>query len=178
MTNKFDFKIVVEQAGKVVYSEALSYENVANIVDNYEDSAKNNDFFALAITHPSASVRENIARKDKICEEIVNSLMNDPSVSVLRTLVRSAAFKEHASQEVVERLVNFDTEIVQTVAGDFESFQQINSSKMLTVLMGLDDPSILYYLAGNYNTPKKVLKELQNHSDPYVASEARRRLEG
>jgi hypothetical protein len=43
--------------------------------------------------------------------------------------------------------------------------------------MGLSDPSISYALAGNYNTPKKLLKELLGHPDPYVSSEAKRRLE-
>jgi hypothetical protein len=43
--------------------------------------------------------------------------------------------------------------------------------------MGLSDPSVSYALAGNYNSPKKILKELAGHSDPYVSSEAKRRLE-
>ncbi len=177
MSDTLEFKIVIEENGKSVYSNKLSYENVAIIVSNYEDNAKNNDFFALAAKHPATSVRENVAYKDKISEEIVNHLINDSSISVLRNLIRSEAFKEHASHEVVEKLVNFDIEIAQNVAGDFEAYQQANSTKLCTVLMALSDPSIAYSLAGNYNAPKKLLKELLNHNDPYVASEARRRLE-
>jgi hypothetical protein len=177
MSDKLEFKLVIEESGKQVYSHTLSYDSVASIVSNYEDNSRNNDFFALAAKHPASTVRENVAYKDKISEEIVNHLINDTSISVLRNLIRSEAFKEHASHDVVEKLVKFDIEIAQNVAGDFEAYQQANSTKLCAALMALSDPSISYSLAGNYNAPKKLLKELQNHKDPYVASEARRRLE-
>jgi len=105
-------------------------------------------------------------------------LINDTSISVLRSLSRSAAFKEYASHDVVEKLVKFDFEIAQNVARDFEAYQQADSAKLCDALLALSDPSISYSLAGNSNTPKKLLRELQNHKDPYVAGEARRRLEG
>lgn len=177
MSDKLLFKIVIEDNGKQVYAQTLSYETMSSIVSNYEDDARSNDFFSLAAKHPASTVRENVACKDKISEEIVTELINDTSISVLRNLVRSDAFKEHASHDVVEKLVKFDHEIAQNVAGDIESYQQVNATKLLAVLVALPDPSISYSLAGNYNAPKKVLKELLNHSDPYVASEARRRLD-
>lgn len=176
MPDKLDFKLVIEKDGKPIYSQTLSYEIVASIVSSYADDSNNDDFFALAAKHPASTVRENVAYKDKISEETVNHLINDTSVPVLRNLSRSEAFKEHASHDVVEKLVKFDVEIAQNVAGDFESYQKANATKLCSALMSLPDPSISYSLASNYSTPKKLLKELQNHKDPYVASEARRRL--
>jgi len=53
----------------------------------------------------------------------------------------------------------------------------VDSSDICRMLMATDDPSISYTLADNYNTPKKILKELVKHNDSHVANEAKRRLE-
>jgi hypothetical protein len=177
MSSKLVFKLVVEDSGKEVFTKPLSYETVANIASSYEDSDESNGFFALAAKHPASSVRENIAYKDKLSEEILSLLINDKSIPVLRNLVRTEAFKENASAGDIERLIKLDVEIAQNIAGDIDSYQQADASKLCSVILELDDPSILASLAGNSSTPKKVLKELLNHSDPYVASEAKRRLE-
>jgi hypothetical protein len=177
MSSKLLFKLVVEDSGEEVFSKPLSYETVANIVSSYEDADESNGFFALAAQHPASTVRENVAYKDKLSEEILGMLINDKSIPVLRNLVRTEAFKENASAEVIERLIKLDVEIAQNIAGDIDSYQQADANKLCTLILGLDDPSILASLAGNYSTPKKVLKELVNHSDPFVASEAKRRLE-
>ena len=177
MSSKLLFKLVIEDSGEEVFSKPLSYETVANIVSSYEDADESNGFFALAAQHPASTVRENVAYKDKLSEEILGMLINDKSIPVLRNLVRTEAFKENASAEVIERLIKLDVEIAQNIAGDIDSYQQADASKLCTLILGLDDPSILASLAGNYSTPKKILKELINHSDPYVAAEAKRRLE-
>lgn len=177
MSSKLQFKLVIEEDGKQVYLKPLSYEIVANITSSYDDSIDNSDYFALAAKHPASSVRENVAYKDKMSKETLNQLINDSSVAVLRNLVRTEAFKEHAADDVIEKLVMFDLEIAQNIAGDFDSYQNANPTKLCATLMGLSDPSVSYALAGNYNSPKKILKELAGHSDPYVSSEAKRRLE-
>jgi hypothetical protein len=177
MSSKLLFKLVVEDSGEEVFSKPLSYETVANIVSGYDDADESNGFFALAAQHPASTVRENVAYKDKLSEEILGMLINDKSIPVLRNLVRTEAFKENAAADVIERLIKLDVEIAQNIAGDIDSYQQADASKLCTLILGLDDPSILASLAGNYSTPKKVLKELVNHSDPYVAAEAKRRLE-
>jgi len=64
MSNELEFKIVIEESGKQVYSCTLSYDNVASIVSNCDDNSRNNDFFALAAKHPASTVRENVASKD------------------------------------------------------------------------------------------------------------------
>jgi len=177
MSSKLVFKLVIEDDGKEVFSEPLSYETLSNIASNYEDAEDSNKFFALAAQHPASSVRENIAYKDKISEEIMSTLIADKSIPVLRNLVRSEAFKENASAADIERLIHLDVEIAQSIAGDIDSYQQADASKLCAVILSMEDPSILASLAGNYSTPKKVLKELVNHPDPYVASEAKKRLE-
>jgi hypothetical protein len=99
MSSKLVFKLVVEDGGKEVFAEPLSYETISNIASSYDDSKDSNKFFALAARHPASSVRENIAYKDNISKEILSLLTADKSLPVLRNLVRTEAFKKNASEE-------------------------------------------------------------------------------
>ena len=104
-------------------------------------------------------------------------LSKDTSIGVLRNLVRSNAFKENATQAQLEQLIKLDTEIAQSIAGNVEGYEQADVNKLATLLAANDDPSVVASLAQNYSTPKKILKTLTTHSDPYVASEAKARLD-
>jgi hypothetical protein len=95
----------------------------------------------------------------------------------LRNLVNSSAFKSNTTMEYLEKIIPLDAEIAQTVANNIEAFENVNINKLATLLASNPDPSVLATLAGNYNTPKKILKMLINHEDPYVASEAKSTLE-
>ena len=177
MSSNLVFKLVVEDGGKEVFSEPLSYETISNIASSYDDSKDSNKFFALAARHPASSVRENIAYKDNISKEILSLLKADKSLPVLRNLVRTVTFKKNASEEDIERLIRLDVEIAQNIAGDIDSYEQADAGKLCAIILSMEDPSILASLAGNYNTPKKVLKELVNNPDPYVALQAKNQLE-
>ena len=171
------FKLVIDDGGKEVFSQPLSYDSISTIASSYEDAKESNDFFALAAQHPATTVRECVACKDKISEEVLSMLISDKSVPVLRNLVRTESFKENASAADIERLIHLDIEIAQNIAGDLESYQRADSNNLCSIILKMEDPSILASLAGNYSTPKKILKELLKHSDPHVASEAKKRLE-
>jgi hypothetical protein len=177
MSSKLVFKLVVEDSGKEVFSEALSYEAISNIASSYNDSKDSNNFFTLAARHPASSVRENIAYKDKISKETLSLLMADKSMPVLRNLVRTETFRKNASEEDIERLIHLDVEIAQNIAGDIDSYEQADAAKLCAMFLSMEDPSILASLAGNYNAPKKVLKELASNSDPYVALQAKNQLD-
>jgi hypothetical protein len=177
MPKKIIFKIVVLEDGKEKFSENLSYEAASNIVSNFPDRIESNEFFLLAAQHPASTVRENVAYKDKLTSDVVEILANDGSVAVLRNLVRSNAFRETASQDLLEKLISLDVEIAQSIAGSVESFEQADANKLAAAIATHEDPSVVSSLAGNYSTPKKILKTLINHPDPYVASEAKSRLD-
>lgn len=177
MSKNLTFKLVIEDGGKEVFSKPLSYEAVSNIASNYTDVDENNDFFVLAARHPASTVRENIAYKDKISSETLSILLTDKSLPVLRNLSRTESFKENASEADIDRLIQMDIEIAQNVAGDVDSYQQADASKIYAAILKMEDPSVAASVANNYSTPKKILKELLKHPDPYVALEAKRRLE-
>lgn len=177
MAKDLVFKLIVTNGGKEAYSANLSYEAVANVTSSFADNSENNDYFILAAQHPASTVRENLAYKDNLSSEVVELLSKDTSIGVLRNLVRSNAFKENATQAQLEQLIKLDTEIAQSIAGNVEGYEQADVNKLATLLAANDDPAVVASLAQNYSTPKKILKTLTTHSDPYVASEAKARLD-
>ena len=177
MSKDLVFKLVITEGWKEKFSANLSYEAVSNIISGYPDKPESNDLFALAAQHSAAAVRENVAYKDKLSAEIVDLLSKDTSISVLRNLARSEAFRENAPQALLEKLIKTDTEVAQTIANNVDSFEQADVNKLSAILAEHEDPSVVASLAGNYSAPKKILKTLVNHPDPYVASEAKSRLE-
>jgi hypothetical protein len=177
MSGKLEFKLVVTEDGQEVLSKLLSYEAVSNIVSNASDNKDNEDLFLLAARHPAGNVREYVAYKDHMPDAAVKVLAADKSIGVLRNLVRSQKFKEHATIEELEKLLSLDTEIAQSIAGDIESYSEADTTKLAELVAAHSDPSVVASLAGSYSTPKKILKSLLKHSDPYVVSEAKGRLE-
>jgi hypothetical protein len=175
--NRLTFKLVVSDDEKITYTANLSYEAVSSLVSDYADNSDNNDFFMLAAKHPASTVREQVACKDNINAEVIDTLQNDSSIAVLRNLVNSSAFKSNTTMEYLEKIIPLDAEIAQTVANNIEAFEKVNITKLATLLASNPDPSVLASLAGNYNTPKKILKMLINHEDLYVASEAKSTFE-
>jgi hypothetical protein len=94
----------------------------------------------------------------------------------LRSLVRSSAFRKNASDKFLIDFIHLDFEIARSIADCYEEFDMADSAKLIAALLESTDPAILTSLLGNYSTPKKVIKELANNSDPYVANMAKDRL--
>lgn len=176
--SKLQFKLVVLSEGKEELNRDLSYDEVNSIISSAQDVEENQNLFLLDANHPAGCVRENVAYKEKLSDETVKLLLKDKNLQVLRNLVRTEKLKEIATLEDLERLISLDTDIAQTIAGDTSVFPEVDQNKLITIIMKDNDPSVLGALAGSWNTPKKILKELVKHSDSYVSSEATRRLNG
>ena len=177
MSSKFEYKLVITENGKEVLSKVLSYTAVSDILSNTGDSKDNVDLFTWAASHPASAVREYVASKDNLPESLVKKLSADKSIDVLRRLVNSKTYKEHASLDELEKLLSLDIEIAKSIASDIESFSEADTNKLCTIVAAHSDPSVVAILAGHYSTPKKILKSLLTHADPYVVSEAKGRLE-
>ncbi len=177
MTKILEFKLIVSDGENTILSKSLSYESVSNIISNSTDCDENSELFDVAALHPASSVREYVAYKDNISDATLKKLSSDQSISVLRNLVRSRKFKEQANYDDVVRLIGLDIEIAQSIASDIEAFSEIDTGKLAQLIASHEDPSVVASLAGSYGTPKKVLKSLLGHPDPYVVSEAKGRLE-
>ncbi len=170
------YKLGVYEGDKEVYQGALSYEEMMSVISSCPDSPSNQALFEFAAFHPSSTVREYVASKDNLSSKTVEILSADKSINVLRSLVRSSSFKKLASDKLLVELIRLDFEIARNIADYYEQYEMADSSKLIAALLESTDPAVLTSLAGNYSTPKKIIKELANNSDPYVANTAKNRL--
>ncbi len=172
----YSFKLGIYDGDKEVFQGVLSYEEVTSVISSCEDSQSNQVLFEFAASHPSSTVRESVASKDNLSSKTVEILSADKSINVLRSLVRSSAFRKNASDKLLIDFIHLDFEIARSIADCYEQFDMADSAKLIAALLESTDPAILTSLLGNYSTPKKVIKELVNNSDPYVANMAKDRL--
>jgi hypothetical protein len=176
MHSTLEFKLIVSEDGEKIYSRALSFDEVSNLVASARDSKENEPFFAVAARHPAGAVREYVASKDNLPEEALKLLMYDKEINVLRNLTRSEKFRHFATTEDLQRLSSIDTELAQNIACTLESFAEADTMKLAEFYAAHSDPGVVSYLASNYATPRRVLRGLLKHSDPRVAYEAKERL--
>jgi len=177
MKKEIKYNLTITEDGKEIYADAISYEAMSSIISNSPDLKYFENLYLAASKSTSSVVRENVAYKENLNKETVEILIKDDSINVLRSLVRNKGFKKYAAHDDIERLFLLDAEIAKDIAGYFVSFENADSEKLIKIILDSNDPGILYALVGSYNSPKKILKDLSEHSDPYVASEAKNRLE-
>ena len=175
MSESPTFKLSVT-SGKKTIEIPISYESLASFISSYPDRPDSATLFELAASHPSSYVREQVAYKENLSEATVEILKQDSSINVLRCLARTESFRKYAHLEDVLRFVSLDPELAQSVASYFESYEQVEPSKIIDALSKSTDPGILYSLVSNYSTPKKVVKSFTNHADPHIAGEAKARM--
>ena len=180
MQRNLTYKVVVtddDDGNKVIAESSISFEAMSSIVSNLQDLPDYNELFITAGMHPAPQVREAVAWKDKISEEVFKILASDTSILVLRALSRSEAFKKYADEMLVLKLIHLDGECAQNIASNIEAIEQVETDEIINLLIKSRDPSVRLSLAGNYSLPKRILKMLVNDKDLSVSQEAKRRLE-
>ena len=180
MRKNVTFKITVtddDDGDKVLSEVKLPYDIVMQVVANLPDVTSLSHFYKVAVEHPAPIVREYLAAKDKINEEIFNILAKDESITVLRSLCRSSPIKKFADLDLLKKLIQMGSECAHSIANNYHEFEQIDPEELLTILLASPDPSIRYALVNNWSIPKKVARSLVNDRDPQVANEALSRLE-
>ena len=151
-SGKLSFELVIMEQDKKVLEIPLSYETVSNIVSNTPDQKANNDLFLLAAHHPATTVRETLAYKDSLSEEVINKLAHDTSVSVLRNLVRSGGFREYATEDLLEPLISLDAEIAKNIAMNAEYFDNVSAKAIARMILENGDPAVIDSLDESYRT--------------------------
>jgi len=177
MIKDLTYKIIIFDDKKEVYSSDLSFNEVQEYISSADDSLQNQKLFELASSHPSESVRENVAYKDNINQETYEILSEDTSPNVLRRLVSTDACKRNATQEQLEGWIKLDPELARNIAGYVDRYENADIDELAKILCDHSDPSVVAEIANNSDTPKKLLKTLLKHSDSRVVANAKRSLE-
>lgn len=177
MSNKVSFRVTICDGKKELYSADMSFNEVQDYISAADDDVLNQKLFELAACHSSELVRENVAYKDNIDEKTWNNLSEDTSINVLRRLVTTDATRAYASQEKLENWIKLDAELARSIANHIDRYQNADVDDLAIALSNHSDPSVLAELAGNSDTPKKLLKILLKHPDTRVSLNAKRALD-
>lgn len=163
--------------GKQKLSIEIGYEDLAWMVSNLPDSADFEEIYSVLATHPSASVREIVAGKDKLNEETVNTLAADPDALVIRALVRSDAARDTLTTEQLVSMIKRDIDTAENIGGYVEGYNNADVDTVVEVLLKHPDPKVRNAIAYNSSSPKKALKSLLKDADPKVRASAKASLE-
>lgn len=155
----------------------LGYDDVSSIASSLPDSSEHSEIYAMLAGHPSVSVRENIAGKDKLDESTVKSLAADPEATVLRSLVRSENARKCLNTKQLLEMIRRDVDTAENIACYVESFESADADAVAETLSKHSDPRVRNSLAGNGSAPKKVLKALLKDEDARVRASAKQSLE-
>lgn len=170
------FELLISEGGSEALRLRLDYDTIETIVSRAPDTESSADLLRLAARHPAWEVRQAVACKDTLPEDVVAALANDASIDVLRSIVRSDAFQSFASDTLVRRLVAADPQVAETVADLIERFPGVNRAAIAEELARHPDPRVVKAVAGNSSMPRKILRALREHPEPSVADAARSTL--
>jgi len=177
MFQPIEAKLIIEKDGFQLHNVSLSYEALSSLASCSPDSDASTDLFATLSQHPSSSVRERIAYKENLNEDTVLALAVDPSVDVLRNLIRTSAFRRYITDDLLIQIIGRDVEAACFIAENLELLENIDRHNILRLLVLSDDPAIVAAVAGNTSTPKKILKELLRHPDVDVVDRAKQNID-
>lgn len=170
MAGELTFNLAVNENGKEIYSASLGYEALANIVNNYSDEERSNDFFKLAAQYPASSVREAVASKNALSDGVAELLSRDASINVLRKFTSySDAFCRIATDELLERYLKLgDGELARNIAQRFHACRGIDTGKIVALLKKAPDPEVRRALADNPEIPVEIIMNLLEDADATV----------
>ena len=147
----------------------LGTEVISSLASRTSDNLINAGLFSKLAVHPSATVRSEVAYKDKIDEATALALSRDRDMGVLRNIARNGCFRRIASESDLRRLIELgDSELCGSIAGNVESYENCDSAVISELLISYPDPSVRLNLAQNYGTPRRILKKMLNDLDPDV----------
>jgi len=174
--DNIEFRLVIIEDGREVLADSLPWVVIKDMVSAYPRRESSRFFFKYAAKHPSAEVRKCVADRRQIEEETCLELIQDSSIEVLSNIVQNDVFREMATIDILELLINKDTSIAALVARDVHRFTLVKTQKLAEIISAHKDFSVVLALAENSRAPKNVLRGLVNHKDSHVSQSARESL--
>lgn len=123
-------------------------------------------------------IRENIVWKDKILEKTVRLLLRDTDHKVLEQIVSNEVAQQVATDDDIDYIIEHSTQsVIKNLIDNLSRFENIDIHRLYLKVLRSGNSDFLLMIAENYDTPKKILKQLLKHEDIDIARVARERLE-
>jgi len=157
----------------------IGIELASNIASYLNDNEGNQAIFHELAQHSSASIRKEIAYKDKISEETTRLLLEDKDMSVINNILRSDPTKKIFNDDDFKRILeSSNEEAIENIINNIDDFSSLNDvDECLDKIIALNNDYLTLQIANGYHTPKKILKKLVKHNDPDISREAKSNLE-
>lgn len=164
------FEVKVSVNGK---SAVLGYEAAEEILFSIPENREYNKIVAEFARSPLPQARMEVAGRESISSEIVNILVEDTQIDVLRNLVSNRKARKMINEDTLLRLLKTeDYEILETVADNLHSFSKCDSDILAEKLCRSENPRVRYSLAEDQLVDKRILEILSNDEVDEIAAKA------
>jgi|GEM_PF-5284412 len=142
------------------------------------DSEEYLDLLHDCVSSPNSSIRESIAAMDIIDEQIVNQLLGDRQLSVLKELLSNSSASKYISEKELLRIIDInESDLCCGIADNIDSFELCNITTLAEKLSANNDPKVRLSLASNHLAPKMIISRLKNDPDFGVRHQALKSLD-
>jgi hypothetical protein len=144
---RLEFKLVVERNNES-QEVTLGSSVLLNVIESLPgDEPSFAGVFAAASSHPAATVRLGVARKECLPADAVMELADDPCASVRRTVVSNACFQRFAMNPLILRMIASDSEVAAAIAENFGALQIVSANVVGEALLSHADTNVRVKLA-------------------------------
>ena len=156
----------------------IGYEKLADMLMGIEDHSKHLAIFSELVHSPDPKVRQYVAERECINKALVDILLQDKQVDVLRALISNTNAAEFIEQDKLLNLISLeDSELLEMVARYIEYFELCDPVIIGQQLTLSDNPRVRGALADNPDAPETLLFILLEDGDSDIAASARQSLE-
>lgn len=156
----------------------MGIESIKELSSCLGDKPEFKEVFHKMALSDVAYIRENIAWKDKILEKTVRLLLRDTDHKVLEQIVSNEVAQQVATDDDIDYIIEHSTQsVIKNLIDNLSRFENIDIHRLYLKVLRSGNSDFLLMIAENYDTPKKILKQLLKHEDIDIARVARERLE-
>ena len=155
----------------------LGYSIIQNIISSLEDIKENKEIFDTFAAHPSHEIRSEVAYKEHISADTIQSLAKDSSIDVVRRIISNNSAYAVLDLKTIQSIIARDIVCASDIASSVDRWnpeqdQNYEVKDLVEILIKHSDPIVRYNLARNSDVPKNYLKKLAKDSDSSVAQAA------
>ncbi len=145
--------------GKQNVSIELTSHAIAAVTARLTDISSLVGIFDMLADHSDFEVRSVVASMENLSTEAIGRLANDPSLSVVKQLLKSTAARPKLTSQQVLTIAQRDPELASFVAAVVEDFT-LDDNAVHSYLENHSDPQVRTKLAGNPFAGNAVLRRL------------------
>lgn len=158
----------------------VGHKFLEDISMNIPDVKENSKIFTILAYSDNFEVRDNIARKDNLSLEAIDTLLNDASDNIIDRILSNRDVNKYITNEQIFSIIEKNNiKLLSTIAENIDEFHSCDKCEILNTLVKHKSSrvkaALFSYSVSDLLSIEK-LKELSNDEDFDVATEAKKEL--